>query len=217
MMAICTANAQELTDSLHISPNDSATVLPLLLEDAKQDSAKAKKETNTTVSSFKPNPKTSLILSFALPGAGQIYNRKYWKVPIVYLGFGALTYAIIYNNKKYQDYRKAYIAIADTVSTNEYIWHEKIPSGMTVETIDKAWFQSALDNKRLQFRRNRDLSIIGTVLFYTLTVLDAYVDAQLFDFDISPDLSLRVEPVLTNPTLINLTPPTFGVSCQLTF
>jgi hypothetical protein len=213
MTSVWAVNAQEtLSDSTNISiAADSASVKPMVqIENKKDDSKK-----EITISTFRPNPKKALALSF-IPGAGQIYNRKYWKVPIVYAGFGALGYSIWYNNDKYQEYRKAYISIADTDDTTND-WINYIPSGMDPETVDKNWMTNALNNKQLQFRRYRDMSAIGIVLFYGLTILDAYVDAQLFDFDISPDLSLRIEPTLTNPSMFNSTATNFGISCQLTF
>ena len=136
-----------------------------------------------------PDPKKATYLAL-VPGLGlgQVYNRKYWKLPIVYAGYAGLIYALIYSNNNYRDYKKAYISIADLdETTNDYKKH--IPAGKDENTVDMAWLSNALNQRYMRFRRYRDLSIIGLVAWYGLSILDAYVDAQLFDFDISPDLS----------------------------
>lgn len=161
---------------------------------------------------FVPNPQHALYYSL-VPGLGlgQIYNRKYWKMPIVYAGYAAIIYALIYTNGKYNDYRSAYISIADEdSSTNDYVSY--IPNGQTAETVDMAWLTNSLNQRYMRFRRYRDLSIIGLVAWYGLTILDAYVDAQLFDFDISPNLSLRIEPEINITRESNV-----GLNCSLSF
>ena len=161
---------------------------------------------------WSPNPHHALYYSL-VPGLGlgQIYNRKYWKLPIVYAGYAALIYAIIYTNGKYSDYRKAYISIADEdESTNT--WQKYIPAGQTVENVDTGWLTNALNQRYMRFRRYRDLSIIGIVAWYGLSIIDAFVDAQLFNFDITPDLSLRVEPEIKLNDYRNV-----GVNCTLSF
>ena len=161
---------------------------------------------------FVPVPKKALGYSF-VPGLGlgQIYNRKYWKLPIVYAGYAALVYAVIYTNNNYRDYRKAYISIADTdESTNAYTKY--IPSGQTPETVDMGWLTNALNQRYMRFRRYRDLSIIGLVAWYGLTILDAYVDAHLFHFDISESLSMSIEPDLKLNENKNV-----GINCVLSF
>ena len=161
---------------------------------------------------WSPNPRHALYYSL-VPGLGlgQIYNRKYWKLPIVYAGYAALIYAIIYTNGKYSDYRKAYISIADEdESTNT--WQKYIPAGQTVENVDTGWLTNALNQRYMRFRRYRDLSIIGIVAWYGLSIIDAFVDAQLFNFDITPELSLRVEPEIKLNDYRNV-----GVNCTLSF
>lgn len=167
-----------------------------------------------TVSTFKPNPKTAMLLSAVIPGGGQIYNRSYWKAPIVWGGYAALIYAISWNSKMYNDYHKAYISIADNDESTKY-YEKYIPDGKTLESIGKTWLTNALFQKNNSYRRSRDLSILGMIGFYGLTILDSYVDAQLYDFDISPDLSLHLEPTLYNSG--NFNDNTIGVSCSLSF
>jgi len=144
---------------------------------------------------FKPTPRKAVIYSAIFPGLGQIYNRKYWKLPILYGGFVGFTYAITWNNGYYRDYLGAYQDIMDdNPETNR--WHNMLPYGQDPETTDVEWFTDVLQQRKDYYRYYRDLSIIGTVALYLLAMVDAYVDAQLFDFDMSPDLSMRVEPVI---------------------
>ncbi|MDD4636794.1 MAG: DUF5683 domain-containing protein [Bacteroidales bacterium] len=144
---------------------------------------------------FKPDPSTAAWRAVIFPGLGQIYNRKYWKLPLFYGGFMALTYAISWNNKYYKDYSIAYRDLMDdNPATKSYI--NFLPPGKKETDYDASWLKSTFKRKNDYFRRSRDLSVIGMVGVYLLSVLDAYVDAQLYDFDISPDLSLRVEPTM---------------------
>lgn len=118
-------------------------------------------------------------LSAMLPGLGQAYNKKYWKIPVIYGALGTSTYFIIKNNRDYQKYRNAYIARTDNDST-------------TFTSI-----KYTTENIRLRrdyFRRNMELSIIITAGIYVLNIVDAAVDAHLFYFDVSDDLSMRIEP-----------------------
>ena len=144
---------------------------------------------------FSPSPRKAVIYSAIFPGLGQIYNRKYWKLPILYGGFVGLTYAITWNNGYYQDYLGAYQDIMDdNPDTNR--WHNMLPYGRDPETVDTQWFTTVLQQRKDHYRYYRDLSIIGTVAVYLAAIVDAYVDAQLFDFDMSPDLSMRMTPVI---------------------
>ncbi|MCE5206159.1 MAG: DUF5683 domain-containing protein [Porphyromonadaceae bacterium] len=144
---------------------------------------------------FKPSPRKAVIYSAIFPGLGQIYNRKYWKLPILYGGFVGFTYAISWNNGYYRDYLGAYQDIMDdNPDTNR--WHNLLPYGQDPGTTDIQWFTDVLQQRKDYYRYYRDLSIIGTVALYFVAMVDAYVDAQLFDFDISPDLSMRVEPAV---------------------
>ena len=171
---------------------------------------------------FKPNPTTSVIFSAIFPGLGQIYNRKYWKLPIVYGGFLGLTYAITWNNKNLQDYGRAYKDLSYDLLNNKdkpenwaQSWKDFIPAGSNPANRFNENFKTQLKSGRDYYRRWRDLSIILTVGVYFICMADAYVDAQLFDFDISPDLSLHVEPVV-NPG-INAYPRLYGFNCSINF
>lgn len=145
---------------------------------------------------WKPDPMRSVWLGAVVPGLGQIYNRKYWKLPIVYGGFLGCAYAISWNNGMYTDYKNAYRDIIDSDdTTNSFL--DVLPEGYTIESLGgTSAYQSILQTRMNTYRRYRDLSIIVTIGLYALTLIDAYVDAQLYDFDISPDLSLNIQPVI---------------------
>lgn len=149
-----------------------------------------------------PIPARSAMLSATLPGLGQAYNGAYWKIPIIYAGFGAVVYAVNFNNTKYQYWRKAYIAKVDG----------------NPNTIDNYPFNSdaALRRQMEYFRRNLELSYIMGAVLYLLNILDANVQAHLMDFDVSPDLSLKIKPQIAPvPSLTG--PATHGPGLTLTF
>jgi hypothetical protein len=158
---------------------------------------------------FKPDPQKSLWYAIIFPGLGQIYNRQYWKVPIVYGGVAGLTYAISWNGKYYRDYSRGYRDIMDS-DPNTKSYEKLLPYSIDPSSSEA---KNLMKSRQNTYRRYRDLSIVGAVAFYAITVIDAYVDAQLADFDISPDLSMQVAPaVLQTP---NSDKPSVGV--QLNF
>lgn len=165
---------------------------------------------------FKPNPTKAVIYSAIFPGLGQIYNRKYWKLPLVYGAFMGCAYAISWNNRNYSDYSQAYMDIMSEDPETNNSWINFLPANADPEQyIEDTNFKESLKSRKDYFRRYRDLSIIITVGVYFITMIDAYVDAQLFDFDISPDLSLRVEPTMTQPT--SYSSRTYGLNCSIKF
>lgn len=166
---------------------------------------------------FKPDPNKALLYAL-VPGLGQIYNKMYWKLPIVYGAAMGCTYAITWNNRNYTDYRQAYIDIMSEDPLTNNSWMDFAPSYLQTDEEKLNWGMGYRENFKRQrdsFRRQRDLSVIITAGIYLLSILDAYVDAQLFDFDISPDLSMRVEPAVTPKT--HHTPQTYGVNCSIKF
>lgn len=152
------------------------------------------------IDSWRPNPMKAVWMGALFPGLGQIYNRSYWKLPIVYGGFMGCIYAITWNTTMYTEYKQAYIDIYnDDVLSDDpsRSYNAILPKGYTVAMMGgKSAYTTTLNNKQTLYRRYRDISIVATVAVYVLSLVDAYVDAQLFDFDISPDLSLNVEPQL---------------------
>ncbi len=151
-----------------------------------------------------PNPKKATMLSAAIPGAGQIYNKDWWKVPFIYAGLGTIGYFIYWNNRSYVRYTNAYLDyVDDDPTTTRYT--KILPEGFDVS--DSEWLETILESRRISYRRDRDLLIISMVGFYVLNVLEANVAANLYDFDVSDDLSMNMTPSLGynslngNPTL----------------
>ena len=175
----------------------------------------------TLRSEFKPDPTRAVVYSAIFPGLGQIYNRKYWKLPIIYSGFIGLSYGISWNGRYYDDYSKAYRSIAGDNPRETYedgwgiFYPGRDPNSMSDTQINS--LRTSFRRKKDFYRRNRDLCVIAAVGVYLVCMVDAYVDAQLFDFDISPDLSLRVEPtVMTSPMSLSMNKP-IGVQCSINF
>lgn len=142
---------------------------------------------------IKHSPRKAVIMSAVLPGLGQVYNQKYWKVPIIYAAIGTLTYFIIDYNKKYNIYVNGY---------NDFI--DKDPntnSHLTIRNIDRFESDPAyfLKSYRDFYRRWRDLDVLILAGVYVLNIIDANVDAHFFNFDIGDDLALNVKPVLIGP------------------
>ena len=145
---------------------------------------------------FIPNSNRALWLAMVFPGGGQIYNRKYWKLPIVYGGFVGCAYALSWNNKMYKDYSQAYLDIMDNdPGTKSYV--DFIPPSISIEGQEER-FKEIFKKRKDIYRRQRDLSIFCFIGVYVLSIIDAYVDAELSNFDISKDLTLKVEPTTFN-------------------
>lgn len=136
-------------------------------------------------------------LAVVFPGGGQIYNRKYWKLPIIYGGFVGCAYALSWNSKTFKDYSQAYMDIMDKdPSTNSY--YDLLPLNTVVdEKTDTRW-APILKKRKDNFRRFRDISIFAFIGVYLISIIDAYVDAELSNFDIGPDLTMRIEPTVIN-------------------
>jgi hypothetical protein len=152
---------------------------------------------------WQPDPMRAVWLGAVVPGLGQIYNRSYWKLPIVYGGLMGCVYAITWTNNQYDSYKQAYRDIYydiqnGTVSDSpEKSYNAILPEGYTIQSMGGAQtYQKRLKEWQNSSLRNRDMSILVTVAVYALSLIDAYVDAQLFDFDISNDLSLNITPQL---------------------
>lgn len=128
------------------------------------------------------SPRKAAIFSAVMPGLGQAYNKKYWKMPIVYAGFATLGYFIFYNYDKYTFYRNAYIVRTDNDTTTN------TPDNLNIYQND------GLLTLKNYYRRNMEFSIVVTTMLYLLNIIDAYVDAHLMTFDINDNLSLQVEP-----------------------
>lgn len=141
---------------------------------------------------FIPDPQRALWLSFVLPGGGQVYNRKYWKLPIFYGGFLGCMYAFTWNQQMYMDYSQAYLDIMDD-NPDTHSYTTMFPPSYDIES-NLSRFQTIFKNRKDRYRRWRDLSTFCFIGVYALSIIDAYVDAHLSIFDISPNLSLHVAP-----------------------
>lgn len=147
------------------------------------------------------SPKKATIYSALLPGLGQIYNKKYWKVPLIYAGFGTIGYFINWNNDNYQLFKVGYRHLTDdNPETQDYLKIEAVRRNNYNLDNQTEYnnLKTALSKQQDYYRRNRDLLIISFVAFYGLNIIDASVDAHLFDFDISDDLTMKWEPSMVN-------------------
>ena len=173
------------------------------------------RDTYGNVRVFRPNPTRAVWLSALLPGLGQVYNRRYWKLPIVVGGFVGMGYAISWNNKMLKDYTKAYSDIMDN-DPNTKSYMDFYPPTVSESDIDPEYLKKTLKAKKDFFRRNRDLCVIGIAGVYLICLVDAYVDAAMSKFDISDDLSMKIKPALIDHGKTgNL--PGVGVACAITF
>ena len=203
--------ASSHTDSLLTAPVDTARLR------AVTDSVSKLAAVPPIRPKFVPDPKRALWLSLILPGAGQIYNRKYWKLPIIYGGFLGYAYALIWNQQMYRDYSQAYLDIMDDdPRTCSYL--DMLPPRYDI-TGKEEQFKNVFKRKKDFYRRYRDLSAFCFVGVYILSVIDAYVDAQLSAFDITPDLSMRIAPTVlgSSPTFGSRSSTAYGVGCSLNF
>ena len=183
-----------MSDTVHRADKPVLTAKDTLaLLQLQKEGKKIKRDWTT----WKPNPKRAMWLAIVLPGAGQIYNRKYWKLPIFYGGFLGCAYAMRWNNQMYADYAQAYIDIMDdNPNTNSFNQFLHLGSQITDQNIDR--YKELFRKRKDRFRRWRDLSFFCMIGVYGLSIIDAYVDASLSQFDISDDLSLRLEPGFVN-------------------
>ena len=163
---------------------------------------------------FVPNANRAVWLAMVFPGAGQIYNRKYWKLPIVYGGFVGCAYALNWNTKMYKDYSQAYLDIMDD-DPNTKSFEDFLPMNSNIAGQEER-FKEIFRKRKDLYRRQRDLSIFCFIGVYLLSVIDAYVDAELSDFDITKDIGLKVEPTIFNDGS-NKQFNTIGLQCSLKF
>lgn len=209
------SNAQDTAgtpsvDSLAATHKESVVIVT--------DSANLHKKQHRDWSTWRPDSKRALWLALVLPGAGQIYNRKYWKLPIIYGGFVGCAYAMRWNNQMYHDYSQAYMDIMDNdASTHSY--DQFLHLGTAITESNRARYQEIFRKRKDRFRRYRDLSFFCMIGVYAISVVDAYVDASLSEFDISKDLSLHVSPTIIkdNTESDPLKSNALGLQCSLNF
>ncbi|MCM1163593.1 MAG: DUF5683 domain-containing protein [Muribaculaceae bacterium] len=193
-------------DSLAIVPIDS---IPIVENPALKD-----REVEFT---FNPDPTRAVWMSALFPGLGQLYNRRYWKLPIVIGAFMGLGYATSWNSTMLSDYTTAYSDIMDN-DPNTKSYMDFFAPTVKEENLDKTWLTNLLRTRKNYYRRNRDLCILCMVGVYLVAMVDAYVDAQLAHFDISPDLSVDVSPALMDGGMRNLSSrPSLGLYWAINF
>lgn len=192
-----TTQAMAQKDSLAVeslSLEDSITIDSASLSKALAPKALRKKRNWAT---WRPDTKRAMWLALVLPGAGQIYNRKYWKLPIIYGGFVGCAYAMSWNNQMYHDYSQAYLDIMDD-DPNTQSYNQFLHLGAQIDASNIERYKEIFRKRKDRYRRWRDMSMFVMIGVYAFSVIDAYVDASLSEFDISDDLSLRVEPTVIN-------------------
>lgn len=177
------------------------------------------------------SPHKATMYSVMLPGLGQAYNKKYWKIPILYAGIGATIYAINWNTKNFKKYKNGFRDFSLHLDYKNLSDEEKLtveePKGKSYEglyidgfdfgntqaSFDN-WFKNQLQNKKDSFKHDRDLSYIILAGVYVLNIIDAAVDAHLSNFNVNEDLTIRVEPAVSYSAF---TGNTLGFRCQITF
>lgn len=165
---------------------------------------------------WRPDAKRAMWLALVLPGAGQIYNRKYWKLPIIYGGFAGCAYALTWNGKMYKDYMQAY-KDASKGNWDASSITDLLPPGY-IDRVSQTQIVETLRKRKDTYRRYRDLSIFAFIGVYLISVIDAYVDAELSNFDITPDLSMRIEPaVINNQYSTGTSNKSVGLQCSFRF
>ena len=167
------------------------------------------------LASFTPDPGKATWSALVFPGGGQIYNHKYWKLPIVYGGFLGCAYALNWNNQMYSDYSQAYLDIMDD-DPGTASYEDFLPPRYNVEA-NKDYLTRVFKNRKDNYRRQRDLSIFCFIGVYLLSVVDAYVDAELSNFDITDDLSVQVRPATIENRQNTLRNQAYGLQCSFSF
>jgi hypothetical protein len=156
---------------------------------------------------FRPEPLKATMLAVAFPGLGQVYNRKYWKIPFVYAGFGGLVYSVRFNTTKYNEMMKGYQDFTDAIpETDSYLTldglkdqdpktYDPVLYPNSYDPSNKSWVEDNLLKAVDYYKKYRDLTYIGIAAWYLITVLDANVDASLANFDVTDNLDLEVTPL----------------------
>lgn len=219
LLIACLVHAQEndevATEAIDSLMNGRGKVETRIYGDSTLVNIFVDEKGNKTIQSLAPgklghSPHTATMYAAVLPGLGQIYNRKYWKLPLLYGGVGALCYSISFNNHYYKKYRQAYRDFVVRDPNNKSYASIAKKAGLSLELAEgqyATWFQSQLKRKKDYYRRYRDLSYFGMIGVYIVQIVDACVDAHFFKFDVSDDLSLQWQP--------NLMPETQSVGASI--
>ena len=209
--AIASADSVKMPVDSVLTAQDSSNLAKL-----NQSLRPVKKKRDWSI--WHPDAKRAMWMALVLPGAGQIYNRKYWKLPIIYGGFVGCAYAITWNNQMYHDYSQAYLDIMDD-DPNTQSYNQFLHLGATIDNSNIDRYKEIFRKRKDKFRRWRDMGVFVMIGVYAFSVIDAYVDASLSEFDISDDLTLRVEPTVMNDKRTNnpFKSTSLGLQCSLKF
>jgi molybdopterin/thiamine biosynthesis adenylyltransferase len=213
---VARADSLLAADSMLIAKTDSLIGRSIVVADSVQMADKTRQPRNWDA--WRPDPKRAMWLALVIPGGGQIYNRKYWKLPIVYGGFIGCVYALSWNNMMYKDYQQAYRDIMDD-DPNTASYNKFLHLGRQINSTNVERYKQIFKTRKDKYRRWRDLSFFVMVGVYAVSVIDAYVDAELSDFDISKDLSMKVRPAVFGSGISRnpLYATSLGVNCSLNF
>ena len=220
---VVTDSLKSVVDSIYAAmPADSILMMADTLAGAKVDASPKQlpkpRRQQRDWDTWRPDPQKALWLALVIPGGGQIYNHKYWKLPIVYGGFVGRIYAMNWNNMMYKDYAQAYLDLMDndpeTASYNKFMH-----LGMQINSQNEDRYKKIFKKRKDRFRRYRDMSFFVMVGIYAISVIDAYVDAELSAFDLSKDLSMKVRPTVIGSGNSNnpLYAASLGVNCSINF
>ena len=208
---VVAVDLNELTENTNLSDNaDSAK-----FTNAQKTVFTRRQQRQQRLSTFIPNPNKATWSAIVFPGGGQIYNHKYWKLPIVYGGFLGCAYALNWNNQMYSDYSQAYLDIMDD-DPGTASYEEFLPPRYDIEA-NKDYLKRVFKSRKDTYRRQRDLSIFCFIGVYLISVIDAYVDAELSNFDITEDLSVQVRPTAIDNRQNALRSQAYGLQCSFSF
>lgn len=166
----------------------------------KLPTVKSEVKKDTTKIEHVHSPKKAALYSAVLPGAGQVYNKKYWKVGVIAAGAGALIYGLNFNQRNFSLYK------------SELIKRQQNLGGLDANL--ELYTDANLSELQDFYRRNRDLTVVGLALLYALNIIDATVDAHLYDFNVSDDLSLRIRPTMISSLYSALPVPAIGLQVR---
>ena len=203
-----TVDLYELTETSRLSESTDSTA-------ASQTEFTRRQQRQQRLATFTPDPNKATWSAIVFPGGGQIYNHKYWKLPIVYGGFLGCAYALNWNNQMYSDYSQAYLDIMDD-DPGTASYEEFLPPRYNIEA-NKDYLKRVFKSRKDTYRRQRDLSIFCFIGVYLISVIDAYVDAELSNFDITEDLSVQVRPTPIDNRQNTLRNQAYGLQCSFSF
>ena len=194
----------------------SGNELVMPQEGGEEDVLVEKKPTIDTTY-FQHSPSKAMVFSAVLPGLGQAYNKKYWKIPIVYAALGGCAYWFWYSNDTFLDYRAGYISFMDQdPNTNHFRTMNLRGMDDAGNIVNAELVERELKTYKDVFDRNRSLAMLSLVFVYALNIIDASVDAHFFNFDVSEDITMRWDPVIMPASGIQ-TRSQYGLACKIKF